>query len=233
MPSGGLLRASTGGGVTLMGVDKRKRPSESRQPRSWEMSRSERNMPVITGCEPPALLNLLDKPLQVVRSFAFVDLCGFTSYTDEHGPLIARDMLGQFRARVRDVSERRGVRIAKWMGDGALLVSVETGPLIACAVDIVSNMNVEGLEMRGGVSTGPALFIDGDDYVGRALNLASRLCDLAEAGCVLADGDSAQETPSWIEAEPYKSVMVKGLGRRRDIQVLRAKAGSSGKDLVV
>jgi class 3 adenylate cyclase len=190
-------------------------------------------MPVITGCEPPAVLNLLDKPLQVVRAFAFVDLCGFTSYTDEHGPLIAREMLGQFRARVRDVSERRGVRIAKWMGDGALLVSVETGPLVACAVDIVTSVQADGLQMRGGVSTGPALFIDGDDYVGRALNLASRLCDLAEAGCVLADGDSSHDTPSWIEAEPYKSVMVKGLGRRRDIQVLRATTGSAGAGRVI
>lgn len=229
VPSGALLRAPTGGGLTVRAVEKRKRPGESSKPRSWELSRVERNMPVITGCEPPAVLNLLDKPLQVVRAFAFVDLCGFTSYTDEHGPLVAREMLGQFRARVRDVSERRGVRIAKWMGDGALLVSVDTGPLVACAVDIVTNIHDGGLEMRGGVSTGPALFIDGDDYVGRALNLASRLCDLAEAGLVLADGDSSQEVPSWIETEPYKSVMVKGLGRRRDIQILRAKHENTGR----
>lgn len=205
--------------ATVTRMDKRTTRHGSPR-RSWEAHRSDRVLPVLTGCEPPSVLNQLDKPLQVVRAFAFVDLCGFTSYTDVHGPVAAKEVLVQFRAAVRDVTERRGIRIAKWMGDGALLVAVESAPLVACAVDIVSRVQTDSLTARGGVSTGPALFIDGDDYVGRALNLASRLCDLADCGCVLADGDSTLELPNWIESAPYKSVQVKGLGRRRDIQVL-------------
>ena len=46
------------------------------------------------------------------------------------------------------------------------------------------------------------------------LNLA------AEAGEVLADGDSCHELPGWIVAEQYKSVRVKGLGTRSDLMRL-------------
>lgn len=209
-------------GLGVVDTCTRVREKSTRARRSWETRQTERNMPVVTGCEHPDLISKLDKPLQVIRAFAFVDLCGFTSYTDEHGPMAAREVLSQFRTLVRDVSERRGVRIAKWMGDGALLVSVETAPLVACAVDIVSRATADDMRMRGGVSTGPALFIDGDDYVGRALNLASRLCDLAEPGTVLADGDSCTDLPRWVASAPHKAVTVKGLGRRNDIEVLSA-----------
>lgn len=194
---------------------------------SWEDRRTERNIPVLNGTEPPALLAQLNTPLQVVRAFAFVDLCGFTSYTDEHGPMAARSVITSFRSSLRDATERRGVRVAKWMGDGALLVCVESAPLACCVVDAVSRMHTDELDMRGGVSTGPVMFVDGDDFVGRALNLASRLCDMAAPGEVLVDGDSSYGLPGWVSVEPYKSVTVKGLGKRRDIQSLRIASGQN------
>jgi class 3 adenylate cyclase len=71
------------------------------------------------------------------------------------------------------------------------------------------------------------MFVDGDDFVGRALNLASRLCDMAAPGEVLVDGDSSYGLPGWVSVEPYKSVTVKGLGKRRDIQSLRIASGQN------
>lgn len=194
---------------------------------SWEGRRADRNIPVLNGTESPALLAHLNTPLQVVRAFAFVDLCGFTSYTDEHGPLAARRVITSFRTSLRDATERRGVRVAKWMGDGALLICVDTAPLVCCVVDAVSRMHTDELDMRGGVSTGPVMYVDGDDFVGRALNLASRLCDMAAPGEVLVDGDSSHGLPGWISSEPYRSVTVKGLGKRRDIQSLRIAEGQN------
>lgn len=174
------------------------------------------------GVAAPAVLAAKEEPSRVVRSFAFLDLCGFTMFTDKFGAVAAKEVLVVFRGVVRDVTERRGVRIAKWMGDGALIVGVDAPTLVSAAVDIVSRIHTDSLDVRGGVSTGPVLFIDGDDYVGRALNLASRLCDMAKAGQVISDSDSCNDLPAWIQSSPYKKVALKGLGKREDLLSLSA-----------
>src|SRR6266508_934715 len=56
--------------------------------------------------------------MRVSRSFAFVDLCGFTRFTDAHGDEEAVAILTQFRASVREVASEYGVRVAKWLGAG-------------------------------------------------------------------------------------------------------------------
>ena len=66
----------------------------------------------------------------VRRNFAFIDLCGFTSLTDEHGVGEAVAALSTFRAVVRERAGWRGVRVAKWLGDGAMLVATEPRPLL-------------------------------------------------------------------------------------------------------
>ena len=63
----------------------------------------------------------------VRRNFAFIDLCGFTSLTDEKGVGEAVMALSTFRSVVRERAGWRGVRVAKWLGDGAMLVA-DPGP---------------------------------------------------------------------------------------------------------
>ena len=38
---------------------------------------------------------------RVERTFAFLDLCGFTAYTDEKGDAAAYDVISSFRTAVR------------------------------------------------------------------------------------------------------------------------------------
>jgi class 3 adenylate cyclase len=83
------------------------------------------------GAEAPNDLDAMAITSQVVRSFVFVDLCGFTAFTDRRGPHAAGFALTTFRRVVRDVSDRRNVRVAKWMGDGAMLVGVDPAPAVA------------------------------------------------------------------------------------------------------
>ena len=63
--------------------------------------------------------------VRVERWFAFVDLSGFTSFGDEFGDDESVRVLTLFRSAVRKVATDFGVRIAKWLGDGCMLVSVE------------------------------------------------------------------------------------------------------------
>lgn len=129
-----------------------------------------------------------DSPYEhrVERSFAFIDLSGFTRYTDQEGDGAAVEVLTDFRSRVREIAARRGVRIAKWLGDGAMLVAVDPEPLTEAIVDMESAFDGAPLPLRAGLSSGPVILFEGDDYIGAAVNLAARLCTKADPGEVLA-----------------------------------------------
>jgi class 3 adenylate cyclase len=120
----------------------------------------------------------------VRRNFAFVDLCGFTSLTDEHGVGQAVRALATFRAVVRERAGWRGVRVAKWLGDGAMLVATEPRPLIDAVLRMEQALDERGcpLPLRGGIAAGRVILFEGDDYIGRAVNLAASLCDVAGEG---------------------------------------------------
>jgi class 3 adenylate cyclase len=117
----------------------------------------------------------------VRRNFAFIDLCGFTSLTDEHGVGAAVAALSTFRAVVRERAGWRGVRVAKWLGDGAMLVATEPRPLLDAVLRMEQALDLRGcaLPLRGGIAAGRVILFEGDDYIGRPVNLAARLCDEA------------------------------------------------------
>jgi adenylate cyclase len=81
------------------------------------------------------------------------------------------------------------VRLVKTIGDAVMLVSTETGPLVAAALDLVAAAAAEGDDfpiLRAGIATGPTLPQSGDFY-GRSVNLASRVTGIARPGSVLVD----------------------------------------------
>ncbi len=88
--------------------------------------------------------------MRVERWFAFVDLSGFTSFGDEFGDDESVRVLTLFRSGVRNVATDFGVRIAKWLGDGCMLVSVEPGQLVAAVCKL------EVLDARDGAPAGDA-----------------------------------------------------------------------------
>lgn len=125
---------------------------------------------------------------RVQRTFAFIDLSGFTAYTDSKGDKAAVALLSEFRSRVREIAARRGVRIAKWLGDGAMMVAVEPEAITEAIVDIEAAFDATGLplSLRAGLASGPVILFEGDDYIGQAVNMAARLCSIAQPGEVLA-----------------------------------------------
>jgi len=115
----------------------------------------------------------------VPRTFAFVDLSGFTNYTAAFGDDAAGRLLSAFRGITRDVASDRGVRIAKWLGDGCMIVAINQADCISFAIELEAKASqvCAPLSLRIGMATGHALLFEGDDYIGSAVNLASRLCD--------------------------------------------------------
>jgi adenylate cyclase len=159
--------------------------------------------------------------VRVVRCFAFLDLCGFTSYTEEHGDTKAVAVLSQLRAILRAEAENHGVRVTKWLGDGAMLSGVEARDVMACAVAVGERMAAEGeLPLRGGVSEGPVIMFEGDDYIGDAVNRAARLCEVARPGQILVTEDTAPQAPDGAAGRRLPAVWAPGLSLPVDVREL-------------
>src|SRR3954470_2577691 len=134
--------------------------------------------------------------MRVTRTFAFLDLCGFTSFTDEHGDQQAVAVLGHLRAVLRAEAESSGVRVTKWLGDGAMLSGVEAAGVIRCAATVRDVLQSDGrLALRGGICEGQVIMFEGDDYIGAAVNVAARLCARARPGQLLLSGGTAGAVP--------------------------------------
>jgi adenylate cyclase len=124
--------------------------------------------------------------VRVERTFAFLDLCGFTAYSESRGDDAAIAVLARLRATVRASAEHSGVRVTKWLGDGAMVCGVEPGATIEFAETVRDRIGAEGpLLLRGGIAAGKVVIFEGDDHVGAAVNVSSRLCDQARPGELL------------------------------------------------
>ena len=152
--------------------------------------------------------------VRINRSFAFIDLCGFTDFVDTWGDEAAIEELEVLRTTVRRVASNCGVRVDKWLGDGVMLVGTEIGPVLRSVVLIKQGMQDRRakLPMRAGIACGLVILHEGDNYVGRAVNLAARLCDHAEAGQILASVDGL-ELPPDVDGGDTEAISVKGLHR--------------------
>jgi hypothetical protein len=171
-----------------------------------------------TGVEPP-VPEWVDVSQTLERWFAFVDVCGFTSFTERHGTPAALEVLTRFRSAVRGVTGRRGVRVLKWLGDGAMLVGVEPGPVIAAVCELSLRFEADNFDIHAGIAGGHVLLFEGDDYIGPAANHAARLCEAAAPGEVFAIG-VGPHLPDWVEILCETQVQAHGLGELPNVSKL-------------
>ena len=159
-----------------------------------------------------------DRCVRVHRSFAFVDVSDFTALTEREGDEYAVEVLTSFRSLLREICARRGVRIAKWLGDGVMLVCVETPPLLAAILELhhvvcTVSSPAQAVSIRSGVTSGDVILMEGDDYIGHCVNVAARLCDLAHAGEALAEPSVMSHMPRWGVVLSERDVALRGVER--------------------
>lgn len=179
-----------------------------------------RSTPSGTGVEPP-VPEWIDVSQTLERWFAFIDVCGFTIFTERHGTPAALEVLTRFRSAVRAVTGRRGVRVLKWLGDGAMLVGVEPGPVIAAVCELALRFKDDDFDIHAGIAGGHVLLFEGDDYIGPAANHASRLCEVAAPGEILGVGVTPY-LPDWVHNAGDRSVHAQGIGELRGVSQLVA-----------
>jgi class 3 adenylate cyclase len=164
--------------------------------------------------------------MRVERSFAFVDLCGFTRFTDTHGDDAAVDVLTRFRACVRETASEHGVRVAKWLGDGCMFVSTSSPQLVEMILSLTRRADELELTLplRAGMSSGAVILFEGDDYIGGPVNLAARLCDAAGPHELLASAELAGSVPMWAEYVDVGPRPLQGFVQRIDVLRIQAVA---------
>ena len=162
----------------------------------------------------------------------FVDLSGFTNYTAAYGDDAAGRILSAFRTIAREVASERGVRIAKWLGDGCMVVSVNQEAAVNFAIDLESKAGevCAPLAVRIGMATGYALLFEGDDYIGSAVNMASRLCDAAGPFEILIPTMQLERLPQGVSANPREPLVLRGFPGEVDVVELSGALESDGSD---
>jgi adenylate cyclase len=155
----------------------------------------------------------LNPVTRVARTFGFLDISGFTAFTDQHGDAAAVACLAEFRVVIREIASQHGVRIDKWLGDGAMFVCVDTGPLLAAVLDVEERLAASDfpLPLRAGIAGGMVILFEGDDYIGTPVNLASRLCADALPGQTLVTAELADYAPAEATISSMGAVEVRGL----------------------
>jgi len=141
----------------------------------------------------------------------FVDIVGFTKLGEDVEPEELGPVVRGFERRVAD-SVTSPVKLVKTIGDAAMLVSPEPGPVLNTVIDLVDRSKDDGPLLRGGVASGEGLPRAGDWY-GRPVNLAARLTGFAKRGSVVASKevcDACHEAYDWSDAGKRRFKGVKG-----------------------
>ena len=122
-----------------------------------------------------------------LRTFLIADVRGYTRYTHQHGDEAAARLASTFAEIVGAVVRAHEGRLIELRGDEALVVFESARNALRAAVALQSAVDGEDMA-RGvgvGLDAGEAVPV-GKGYRGGALNMAARLCSMAEPGEVLA-----------------------------------------------
>jgi DNA-binding NarL/FixJ family response regulator/class 3 adenylate cyclase len=116
----------------------------------------------------------------------FSDLVGSAALFDRQGDEAAEAIRRDHFAGLRRVVEQHGGREVKSTGDGLMVAFPSAVAAVRCAAEMQRATAAEGLlELRVGLDAGEPL-PDGEDLYGTPVIVASRLCDSAGAGEILA-----------------------------------------------
>jgi adenylate cyclase len=146
---------------------------------------------------------------QVTMTLCFIDLSGFTRYTEEEGDMEALDVIEKFVETVESTLPREAA-IVKTIGDEVMVVSPDAAALTEWAVGFLARFP-ERPRPRVGIHCGEAVYRDGD-YFGSQVNLAHRVVNRALAGEVLVTDRvaAAIEGREGVGLEPIGQVSLKG-----------------------
>jgi len=139
-----------------------------------------------------SFFHLADSNLQarelgsVEATIAFIDIASFTALAEASGDDIAVRVLDRIEAIVRPLLVENEGKLVKHVGDAFMLAFRDPADAVRFAIATQSELAADPdlPAIRVGINTGPALYRTGD-YLGGAVNVASRVVNGAMPGQIL------------------------------------------------
>lgn len=158
---------------------------------------------------------------QVSVTLCFIDLTGFTRYTEEEGDIEALDVIENFIGTVEQTLPPEAT-IVKTIGDEVMVVSPDAASLTEWAVVFLDRFSTRP-RPRVGIHSGDAVYRDGD-YFGSQVNLAHRIVNRALAGEVLVTDTvaAAIDGRERLALEPIGQVALKGFPAPTNLFLVRS-----------
>ena len=162
-----------------------------------------------------------DSPVdRAMRTIMFTDLVGYTSLMSRLGDDRAFALLREHNNVVREALTSFGGREVKHTGDGIMASFDSADQAVLAAIEIrdrIGDVPVPefdaSLSIRIGMSSGEPLK-EGEDLFGSVVNLASRLCDLADTNEILVSDDCENElTDETISLSSIGDVTIRGFDK--------------------
>ncbi len=153
-------------------------------------------------------------------TLCFIDLTGFTRYTEEEGDMEALDVIENFVETVEATLPPEAT-IVKTIGDEVMVVSPDPASLTEWAVGLMGRFH-QRPQPRVGIHYAQAVYRDGD-YFGTHVNLAHRVVNRAQAGEVLVtDRVSEALRDRGLSCDPIGEVSLRGFPEPTPLFVVRA-----------
>lgn len=149
----------------------------------------------------------------VEATIAFLDIASFTALAEASGDDSAMRVLDQIDTTVRPLLVEHDGKLVKQVGDGFMLVFRDAADAVRFAVatqaELASDPDLPAI--RVGINAGPALYRTGD-YLGGAVNVASRVVSSAMPGQILVtDAVATAANKAGIEVEELGVRMMRGV----------------------
>jgi class 3 adenylate cyclase/tetratricopeptide (TPR) repeat protein len=181
-------------------------------------------------------------------SVLFADLVGFTPFAEERDPEEVRDVLTRYFELARDVIERTGGTVEKFIGDAVMALwgapvarEDDAERAVRAALDLADSVRALGptIQCRAAVLTGEAavtLAATNQGMVaGDLVNTAARLQSVAEPGTVLVGESTMLAAAAAIAFEPLGDQALKGKSSPvpawRALRVVAERGGRGRSDL--
>ena len=166
------------------------------------------------GIQEPADASEQSSPF---RAILFTDLEGSTALLNQVGETTFMELLGEHDALIRRALLHSSGREVKHTGDGILASFDEVADALSCSLEIQKGFRGRAdaghphpMRVRVGMAAGEPVDHN-DDIFGSVVNLASRICDAADAGQTLVS-DVVQDVGSkgGFQFETAESLTLKG-----------------------
>jgi len=151
----------------------------------------------------------------------FCDMVDYAGKTERLGDQVSRRILGEHHRIVREAVARHAGREVNVQGDGFMMAFAGVARALRCAVDIQRAFEAnapiddsEPIAVHIGIHTGDAV-VEGDDYLGHTVIVASRLADAAGPGEILVSSLSEQlvQGSGEFTFEGHRETPLKGMER--------------------